>query len=365
MEVKYLDLPSQFNTDEVLHEIKSILESCQFVMGPQLEEFEKKFAEACGVKYALGIDNGTNALFIALKILGIGTNDEVITAPNSFLATAGAIVQAGAFPRFVDISDDYNIDPGKIEEAINEKTKAIMPVHLTGNPAKMDEINTIAKKHGLYVIEDSAQAIGASDELGNKAGSLGDMGAFSLHPLKNINTCGDGGVLTTNSEEYYKQALLMRNHGLKNRNEAQFFAYNFRLDSIKAAVAGIRLKQIEKITDQRNKNSEQYDRGLANLEQVIIPERPKDVRQAFHTYVIQVERRDALISYLENRGIETKIHYPMPIHLMEASKEFGYKKGDFPITEEQSEKIITLPINQTLTEEQIEYVIDSISSFYS
>jgi len=364
MEVKYLNLPAQFNNNtELKKKLDGIFQSCQFILGPELEEFERDFAKLCGTKYAVGVDNGTNALFLALHAVGVGLGDEVITVPNSFLATVGAIVQAGAFPKLVDVSEDYNIDPERIAGAITKKTKAIIPVHLTGNPARMNEINKIAVKFGLAVIEDACQAVDASLD-GRKTGSLGDLGAFSLHPLKNLNTCGDGGVLTTDEEKLYDELCMLRNHGLKNRNEAGFFAYNFRLDSIKAAVADIQIRDIAGVTNKRNEFARRYDAGFSKVEQISIPSRRPGVRQAFHTYIIQAEKRDELMKYLEEKRVETKIHYPIPIHLMEAAKRFGYKKGDFPIAEKQAERIISLPINQFLTKGQIDYVIEKTCEFY-
>ena len=284
--------------------------------------------------------------------------------PNTFLATVGAIVQTGAFPRLVDVADDYNIDIGKIEAAVNEKTRAIAPVHLTGNPARMEEIAAIAEKHNLFVVADAAQAVNASIN-GKKVGSFGDLEAFSLHPLKNLNTCGDGGVITTNSEDYYRQLLLCRNHGLKNRNEARFFAYNCRLDSIKAAVADLQIPGIEEVTEQRNRNAALYDAGLSDLGGcVVLPPRRQEVRHAFHTYVVQVERREELIAFLQDKGVETKIHYPIPVHLMEACRQYGYQPGDFPAAEEQAKKIISLPVHQHLTEEQIVYAAGCLGDFY-
>ena len=365
MKVPYLDLPDQFKDNrEVIGAIRDILNPGQFVLGPALEEFEENFARLCQTRYAVGVDNGTDAIFLALKVLGIGPGDEVITVPNTFLATVGAIVQTGAFPRFVDVSEDYNIDVKKIEPAINENTRAILPVHLTGNPARMPEIRAIAEKHGLAIVTDAAQAVDASIN-GQKVGSLGDLAAFSLHPLKNLNTCGDGGVITTDSKEYYRQLLLYRNHGLKNRNEAAFFAYNCRLDSIKAAVADLQIGSIGEVTEKRNQNAALYDAGLGDLKSWIrIPARRSDVRQAFHTYVIQVESREELIAFLKERGVETKIHYPIPVHLMEAARDFGYRQGDFPEAEGQAKKIISLPVHHHLSNRQIEYVINCIADFY-
>jgi len=365
MKVPYLDLPAQFKDDRgIWRVIRRILASGQFVLGPALEKFERHFARLCGVKYAIGVSSGTDALFLALKVLGIGAGDEVITPPNTFLATVGAIVASGAFPRLVDVAEDYNIDVGKIEAAVNEKTKAIVPVHLTGNPARMEEIGQIASRHGLFVVEDAAQAVNAGIN-GKKVGSFGALAAFSLHPLKNLNTCGDGGVITTDSEAYFRQLLLFRNHGLKNRNEAVFFAYNRRLDSIKAAVADLQIKSIGDVTERRRRNAAVYDRELSGLEAgVTIPPRRDGVRQVFHTYVVQVEGRDELIPFLAEKGVATKVHYPIPIHLMEAARIFGYRKGDFPVAEEQAKKIVSLPVHQHLSGEQIEYVVRCVRDFY-
>lgn len=365
MQVLYLDLPAQFKNNRLIRRIiHNVLDSGQFVLGSAGESFERNFAELCGSAYAVGVSSGTDALFLALKVLGIGAGDEVITVPNSFLATVGAIAQTGAFPRLVDVADDFNIDAEKIESVINERTRAIIPVHLTGNPARMDEINAIAKKYGLPVVADAAQAVAASLD-GAPIGSLADLSAFSLHPLKNLNTCGDGGVITTDSKDYYHQLLMMRNHGLKNRNEAGFFAFNCRLDSLKAAVADSQIKYIGQVTKTRQRNAVIYDQGLVDLLQwVKIPPRRDTVRQAFHTYVIEVEKRDELIAFLAEKGVETKIHYPIPIHLMEAAEKYGYKRGDFPVAEAQADRIISLPIHQYLTDEQIAYVIENIRSFY-
>ncbi len=365
MEVKYLDLQAQFKENlEVRRVIDEILSSGQFVMGPAVEEFERNFAQLCGVRHAIGVSNGTDAIFLALKVLGIGEGDEVITVPNTFLSTVGAIVQTGAFPRLVDVADDYNIDPDKIEVAINERTRAIVPVHLTGNPARMDKIRAIAEKHNLFVVADAAQAVDASIR-GRKVGSLGNLSAFSLHPLKNLNTCGDGGVITTDSDEYYEQLLLYRNHGLKNRNEARFFAYNCRLDSIKAAVANLQIKRIQDVTEKRDRNAALYDEGLADLKNWIkIPPRRSGVRQSFHTYVVQVDNREELIAFLAEKGVETKIHYPIPIHRMEAAKRYGYQEGDFPVAEAMAGKIISLPVHYYLKEEQIRFVVESMNEFY-
>lgn len=365
MKVPYVDIAAQFADNASVREaVDRVLREGQFVLGPAVEEFERAFAALCGVKYALGVANGTDAILLALKALGIGDGDEVITVPNTFLATVGAIVTAGADPVFVDVAEDYNLDSARLEEAITPRTRAVIPVHLTGNPARMDEINAVAREHGLKVVEDAAQAVDAALG-GRKTGSLGDLGAFSLHPLKNLNTCGDGGVITTDSEELYRDLLLRRNHGLKDRNEAKYFSYNSRLDSLKAAVASLQIPGIGEVTERRNRFAALYDQGLRDLApRVVIPPRREGVRQAFHTYVVQVEDRPRLIGHLEEKGIGTKIHYPIPVHLMEACRRWGWREGDFPVAEAQARRIVSLPVHQHLSEEQIEFVISSVREFY-
>ncbi len=365
MRVPYVDIAAQFADNASVREaVDRVLRDGQFVLGPAVEEFERDFAGLCGTKHAVGVANGTDAILLALKTLGIGDGDEVITVPNTFLATVGAIVTAGAEAVFVDVAEDYNLDPSRLEEAITPRTRAVIPVHLTGNPARMDEINAVAREHGLKVVEDAAQAVDAALG-GRKTGSLGDLGAFSLHPLKNLNTCGDGGVITTDSGELYRDLLLRRNHGLKDRNEAKYFSYNSRLDSIKAAVASLQLPGIGAVTEKRNRFAALYDEGLRDLApRVVIPPRREGVRQAFHTYVVQVEDRPRLIKHLEGKGIGTKIHYPIPVHLMEACRRWGWREGDFPVAEAQARRIVSLPVHQHLAESQIEFVISSVREFY-
>ena len=364
MKVKYLDLPKQFKDEALWREIKKIFETCQFIQGPEVERFESKFANLCGTPYALGLNSGTDAIFLALRALNIGSGDEVITVPNSFVSTAGAIIAAGAKPVFVDVAADYNMDVNRIEKAITPRTKAILPVHLTGNPADMVKITEIAEKKGLSIIEDAAQAIMASIN-GKPVGSFSDAGCFSLHPLKNLNVCGDGGVLTTKSREIYEKVKFLRNHGLKNRDAIEFFGYNSRLDTIQAVVAEYGMQNLKAIKEKRQKNAQTYDQGLKDLNGfVTLPPRQEKVEQVFHTYVIRVQKRTELIRYLEENGVETKIHYPIPIHLQKPCQALGYKKGDFPECEKQAEEILSLPIHQYLEEEQLDYVIDRIKKFY-
>jgi aminotransferase EvaB len=365
IKVKYIDLPRQAHAEDMLGDIRELLlRTGQYTLGPQVAELEEKFAALCGVKYAVGVNSGTDALFLSLKVLGIGPGDEVITPPNSFLATTGAIVMVGATPVYVDVKDDYNIDPELIEAAITPRTRAIMPVHLTGKPADMPRILEIARRYGLYVIEDTAQAIGAAID-GRPTGSFGDLAGFSLHPLKNLNVWGDGGMITTGSLEYRDKLMLLRNHGIVNRDECVMFAYNSRLDTLQAIVALRLMQDLEDITSTRIKHARFYDAGLAGLaDYVHVPAREPNIRQVYHTYVIQVQKRNELYKYLLENGIEAKVHYPIPLHLQEAARFLGYQEGDFPVAEAQARSILTLPVHQHLTESQLDYVIDTISKFY-
>lgn len=365
MRVKYSYLDSQFaNAEPMLNDIRKLLHRGDFTLGKDVQEFEAKFAKYTGAKYAIGVANGTDALFLLLKAAGVESGDEVVTAPNSFIATTGAIVMTGAIPVFVDAGNDYNINTDLIEAAITAKTKAILPVHLTGNPAYMPAIMKIAKRRGLIVVEDAAQAVGAKIG-GVHVGNFGIGAGFSLHPLKNINVWGDGGVIVTNNDEMASKIRLLRNHGMKTRDEVSVFGVNSRLDTLQAIVGLHMLSQVEKITETRISNAKTYDKGLSQVKGVALPPRRGDARQVYHTYVIQVENRSSLLEHLTKKNIEAKVHYPIPIHLQEAAKQLGYKRGDFPATESQTEKILTLPVHQDLTKEQIQYVIESIKEFYA
>ncbi|MFC1990732.1 DegT/DnrJ/EryC1/StrS family aminotransferase [Chloroflexota bacterium] len=362
--VKHLDLPKQAHAEDILNDIREFLKVCQFTLGQEVEEFEAKFANLCRTKYAIGINSGTDALFFSLKVLDIGSGNEVITTPNTFIGTAAAIAHAGAKPVFVDVNTDYNINPDLVEKAITPRTKAIIPVHLTGNPADMSGVMDIARRHNLYVIEDACQAI-CADIDGKPVGSFGVTGCFSLHPLKNLNVWGDGGVIVTSSEELLNKLRLMRDHGRKHRDESAFFGYNSRLDTIQAIVANRLMNDLDDITNARIRNAGIYDKALAELGgHVTIPPRKNNVKQVFHIYVIQVEDRDGLYQYLLENGIEVKIHYPIPLHIQEATAYLGYKKGDFPVCEAQADSIVSLPVHQHLVQDEISYVIDKIKEFY-
>ncbi|KHO55458.1 MAG: aminotransferase [archaeon GW2011_AR19] len=362
--VKYINFPLQYKKikTELFRTIENVFESGNFILGSEVEKFEKNFAKYCETKYALGVGNGTSALFLAMKALGIGNGDEIITASNSFLATTGAIAATGAKPVFVDAGDDYNINPNLIEKAITKKTKAIMPVHLTGRPASLDKILEIADKNKIYLIEDAAQAIGAKYN-GKKVGSFGIAGCFSLHPLKNLNAYGDGGVITVKDKQLYENLKKMRNHGLKNRDECDFFAFNSRLDELQASILNVKMKYLDKWTKKKREIASFYQKKLSNI--VKVPLDKSNEYAVYHTFIIQVNKRDKLQKFLLQKGIETKIHYPIPIHLQRAAQYLGYKKGDFPKAEKQAEKILSLPIYPELKEEQLELVVKEIRNFYS
>ncbi|MBI1971035.1 DegT/DnrJ/EryC1/StrS family aminotransferase [Candidatus Woesearchaeota archaeon] len=366
--VKYVDLPLQFQRykHEILQRIEQVCESGQFILGPELERFEKDFALYCQCKHAIGVANGTDALFLVMKALGIGSGDEVITATNSFLASAGAIAAIGAKPVLVDVRDDLNIDPVAIEQAITPTTKAIIPVHLTGRPADMNKIIDIAHRHRLFVIEDAAQAVGA-EYYGRKVGSLGTAAAFSLHPLKILHVYGDGGVITTNDDALADALRKLRNHGLVTRDICEQWGYNSRLDSIHAAIANVKLSHLHEDHQILQSIAAAYRKGLQEVAaqgKVIVPQDKPHEKAVYHTFIVQCNQRDALQAYLLGHGIETKVHYPIPIHIQQPGRGLGYKSGDLPHAEFLASRILSLPIYPGLTEEQISLVIQTIHSFY-
>ncbi len=359
----YLD--RQFaDLESYLDDIRHFVRTGDFTLGAPLREFEARFASYCGVKFAVGVGSGTDALMLPLKAMGIGPGDEVITAANTFVATVGAIVMTGARPVFVDNEEGYVMDVGAVERAISPRTRAILPVHYTGNMADMPAIMGIAERHGLAVVEDACQAIGAS-VAGKVAGSWGAAAGFSLHPLKNINVWGDGGVVTTNDAALAERLRLWRNHGLRNRDEVAFYAHNSRLDTLQAVVGNRLIGELPTITARRIANAREYDRALADLEPMVrVPARGAGVKHVFHLYIVRVERRDELLRFLAERGVEAKIHYPIPMHLQEASRGLGYREGDFPMAEADAKRMITLPAHQHLTEREVRYVIQSVREFY-
>jgi len=363
--IPYINLQKQWleEREELLPIIDKVFESAQFVGGDELDRFEENIAKLCGTKYACGLNSGTDALMLALALSGIGKGDEVITPPNSFIASTAAIVHIGATPVFVDVLPDQNIDPSKIEAAITEKTKAIMPVHLTGRMCDMDPIIEIAKKYDLKVIEDAAQSVGSRYK-GKLSGSIGDVGCFSTHPLKNLNACGDGGFLTTNDEVIYNKSRSYRNHGMVNRNIVDHFGSVTRMDNLQASILNYRLDKLEEVTQKRRINAKSYIEGINN-KHLFIPEEKNSEYNVYHTFVVQTKYRDELKEYLSQNEIDTAIHYPIPIHLQPAAKKLGYKVGDFPVTERQSKEILTLPVNQYLEKIDLKRIVSVINQFES
>ncbi|MBI4064646.1 MAG: DegT/DnrJ/EryC1/StrS family aminotransferase [Elusimicrobia bacterium] len=348
--------------EELSAAFDNVLESGRYIMGPELATFEREFGEICQTKFALGVDNGTSALFLVLRSLGLKNTDEVITAPNSFLASASSIALAGARPAFADVGRDGNIDPARLEDAIGPRTKAVMPVHLTGRPARMPEILEIAKRHNLFVLEDAAQAVGASLN-GRPVGSWGDAASFSLHPLKNLHALGDGGMIATSSQDLYNDILKARNHGLRDRETSDFWSYNCRLDELQAAFLRVQARYLEEWTQARREKAFRYNELLRPY--VEVPEEGQGERCVYQTYVIRAERRDALVQYLRDNGVEALVHYRILIPLQPAARELGYSANDFPEAARQAERIISLPIYSSLTEEQQDYVAELIRSFYA
>lgn len=366
MNVPYVNLKEQHKPlkKQLLKALEGVLDRGDFILGEDVSKFEEEFAAYCGVKYAVGVNSGTDALYLALLALGVKAGDEVITTSNSFIASATSIASIGAVPVFVDITKEGNMDPVSFEKAITKRTKAVMPVHLTGRIADMKAISAIAKKHKLFVVEDSAQAVGAHYR-GKRAGALSDCGAFSLHPLKTLNACGDAGVITTNSQKLYTKLRTLRAIGLKDRIHSDEWGFNSRLDTVQAAFLRIKLPYVDSWVDARRKNADLYRAALSGLEKYLqVPIEEPHEKHAYHVFVIQADKRDKLQQFLTERGIETKIHYPIPIHLQVAAKGLGYKKGSFPETERQAARILSLPIYQGLTKQQINYVANTIREFY-
>ncbi len=365
MQVKFSYLDRQFAAvDDYVADVKALVQSGDFTLGSPVEEFERRFAEVARLPYAVGVGSGTDALILPLKLLGIGPGDEVITAANTFFATVGAIVAIGARPVLVDTENGFVIDSSKIEAAITSRTKAIVPVHYTGNVADMPAIMKIAERHRLIVVEDACQSImGAID--GSPVGSWGAAAAFSLHPLKNLNVWGDGGVVVTTSASLSERLRRYRNHGMVNRDEIAEFGVNSRLDSLQAVVGNRLIGEVRAITDARIAHARRYDEAFQDLApHVRVPRRREGVRHVYHLYVIRVERRDALIQFLHGVGVEAKIHYPIPLHLQQAAAYLGYKRGDFPMSETDSRDVITLPAHQHLTRDEVEHVIGQVRRFY-
>ena len=365
MYVRYSYLKDQFaDPDSILEKIREVVLSGDFTLGAQVAAFEQHFARLIGTRYAVGVNSGTDALMLSLKALGVGHGDEVITAANTFIATAGAINALGATPVFVDVTPYYTLDVNQVEDRITDRTRAIMPVHYTGEPADMSDLLSLSRKHDLPIVEDACQAILAEYQ-GQRTGTFGAMAGFSLHPLKNLNVWGDAGVIVTDSEDHYHTLRLLRNHGMKNRDEIETFGYNSRLDTVQAVVGNCLIDQAPDITAKRIENAQRYDAAWQALEgKVRLPFRRPDVRRVYHLYIIETAQRDELYAHLHEHGISAKIHYPIPLFLQKGLAHLGYRKGDFLETERQARSILTLPVDQHLTQDQQQTVIDTVKAFF-
>ncbi len=362
--VRYSYLKQQFeNADDLWDQLKDFVSTGDFTLGKPLEIFEEKFANLMGTKYAVGVNSGTDAIKLSLKCQGIKSGDEVITCANTFVATVGAIAEIGAIPIFVDCDDTFCMNVDQIEKAITKKTKAIVPVHFTGYMTDMSKLMPIAKKHNLVVVEDACQSI-LGEINGKKAGTWASTGAFSLHPLKNLNVWSDGGIIITNDEKIYTKLRLQRNHGLVDRDTVHELGYNSRLDTIQAVVGNWLIPQTHDIANKRIANAHFYDKRLSKISGIEIPPRPSNFKIVYHLYIVFAKKRDLLLKYCIDNKIEAKIHYPIPIYRQKALDHLGYKKGDFPVTDMHAENIITFPCDQHLSEEEMETVIKVVSDFY-
>ncbi|MFO7557429.1 MAG: DegT/DnrJ/EryC1/StrS family aminotransferase [Desulfobacterales bacterium] len=365
MNIPFLNLKIQYEQikQEVLPMLTEAMENAAFIGGPQVMGFESEFAEFCESRHCVGVNSGTDALRFALMAAGVGPDDEVITVPNTFIATTEAISQVGAIPVFVDIRHDtYNIDVTKIAEKITRKTKAVIPVHLYGQVADMDPLLEISGQNNIVVIEDACQAHGALYR-NKKAGSSGIAGCFSFYPGKNLGAFGEGGAVVTQDETIARTIQMIRDHGQAKKYFHDMEGYNGRLDAIQAGVLRIKLKRLKEWNHARRKNAAYYNELLSDVPAVTTPFEPGFAESVYHLYVILVDDRDSLQDFLSRKGVATGLHYPLPLHLQKAYAHLGYKEGSFPVTEEVSKRLLSLPMFPELEKTQIEYVVSSIKEF--
>jgi dTDP-4-amino-4,6-dideoxygalactose transaminase len=375
MEVPFLDLKVQYKSikNEIDTAIQKVLDNTAFILGPSVADFEKEFAKIHNVQYCLGTSSGTDGNHLALWSLDIGPGDEVIIPANTFIATAWGATLCGAAPVFVDCHpDSYNIDPSIVERVINKKIKAIVAVHLYGQPADMDALKKISEEYKIHIVEDAAQAH-LAEYKGKKVGGLSEVTSFSFYPGKNLGAYGEAGAVVTNDESTAEKIKKLREHGQSKKYYHDSFGHNYRMEGIQGAVLGVKLKYIDKWTNERRRVAVRYGELLGKFEQIILPAEMPDHKHVYHLYVIKVnvgnnqknqEMRDKLQAYLQEQKIFTGLHYPIPLHLQECFKHLGYKRGDFPQTEKLAESGLSLPMYPELSDEQIEYVADSIIKFF-
>jgi dTDP-4-amino-4,6-dideoxygalactose transaminase len=397
MKVPFLDLKSQYLSikDEIQAAINQVLESAAFAGGPFVAEFEKHFAAFCGCKHAIGVGSGTDALWLTLLALGIGEGDEVITVPNTFIATAEAISFCGAKPVFVDVDEQtYNMDPNKLDDYLKKRfsrksqvasrkgltphasrlapnastlasrPKAVIPVHLFGQPADMDSIMEIARRYNLVVLEDACQAHG-SEYKGKRTGSIGIAGCFSFYPGKNLGAYGEAGAVVTNNDALTEKIMMLRDHGQAKKYYHDWIGWNARMDGFQGAVLTVKLKHLSEWNETRRDHARKYNKLLAGINKIHLPVEAPYARHIYHIYAIQTPRRDGLISFLGEKGVSCGIHYPIPIHLQKAYCSLGLKNGGFPVAEKCCDEFVSLPMYPELGEDQIEYVASEIKNYLS
>ena len=364
MQIPFLDLKAHHDSmrGELETAIREVMDSNAFAGGPFVAKFEQDFATYCGAADAIGVGNGTDALWLSMLALGIGAGDEVITVPMTFMATAEAISYCGAKPVFVDIDErTYTLDPDLLERAINPRTKAIIPVHLFGQAADMDAILEVARHRGLPVIEDACQAHGA-EYRGRKAGSIGTAGCFSFYPGKNLGALGEAGAVVTNNEELRNKIQMLRDHGQAKKYHHALIGWNARMDGIQGAALRVKLKHLDRANQARRANARFYDQHLAKIEEVVLPEEAEYARHVYHLYVVRVQERDRVLQAMASRGIACGIHYPIPVHLQEAYRFLGHRKGAFPVAERCAQEFLSLPMYPELTTTQMGAVVHELKT---
>lgn len=367
MTIPFLDLKAQYHSiqDEVMPAIQHVLDNTAYIMGKSVTDFEKAFAEAHNVKHCIAVGSGTDGNHMALMALGVGHGDEVIIPTNTFIATAWGATLCGATPVFVDCEkDSYNIDPARIEAAITPKTKAIVAVHLYGQAADLDALKAVADKHGVALVEDAAQAH-LTEYKGKKVGGLSAIASFSFYPGKNLGAYGEGGAVTTNDDTLARAVRLFRDHGSEKKYYHLTYGHNYRMDGIQGAVLGVKMKHLPEWTERRRTNAALYRRYLGGISQIALPKEMPTGKHVYHLYVIQAQRRDELMKFLNERGIATGLHYPIPLHMQECFRGLGYSRGQFPVAEAYAETLLSLPMFAELTEDHIRYIAEQITAFYA
>jgi dTDP-4-amino-4,6-dideoxygalactose transaminase len=369
LQIPFLDLKAQYRSikEEVDTAIHNVLDNTAYILGKPVAEFEKAFADAHSVKHCYGVSSGTDGNHLVLWALGIKPGDEVIIPADTFIATVWGATLCGAKPVFVDCHpESYNLDPSIVEAAITSKTKAIVAVHLYGQPSDLDALNEIAKKHNLKLVEDCAQAH-LSEYKGKKVGGLSEAASFSFYPGKNLGAYGEGGAVTTNNDELAEKFKMMREHGSEKKYTHLLYGHNYRMEGIQGAVLGVKLKYLNKWTDGRRRVAAKYNELLKDVEQIVLPKEMEYAKHVYHLFVIKVrnKKRDELAQYLNNNGISTGLHYPIPLHLQPCFAELGYKKGDFPVTEELAESCLSFPMFPELNDEQINFICKEIKTYFN